>query len=255
MSGRRHGRAYGLAAAGRAHAQGYGAATAAFVPTQLSGCTLWLRADMGVTDAGGGKCSAWADQSGNGRNFTQGIDANRPIITASAINGRQALRFDSAASQRLSNGTALSSFITASAWTAFAVFNYTGASAVSPTSYSNPALIADSSSYCGLYNSTTRAVAYCWDGADKSARPTITTSTNYYLTAQLSGGNIVANVNAGSNSTTASGNVSTLTGTMHLGGVSVYHKGDIGEIIMYNRALSAGELTQVQAYLASYWGI
>ena len=52
-----------LAAASRVH-------SGAFVPTQLSGCQLWLRADEGVT-LSSGLVSAWADQSGNGNNASQ----------------------------------------------------------------------------------------------------------------------------------------------------------------------------------------
>lgn len=48
-----------------------------FVPTDIDGCELWLRADLGVTIAGSG-VSVWADQSDNGNDFTQGTDASRP---------------------------------------------------------------------------------------------------------------------------------------------------------------------------------
>lgn len=48
----------------------------AFVPTQLPGCVLWLRADLGITQATG--VSIWADQSPNGNNFTQSTGANQP---------------------------------------------------------------------------------------------------------------------------------------------------------------------------------
>lgn len=47
-----------------------------FVPT------AWLRADMGVTLATGA-VAAWADQSGNARNFSQGTAPNRLSFTAS----------------------------------------------------------------------------------------------------------------------------------------------------------------------------
>lgn len=52
---------------------------------------LDLQADTGVTESGGA-VSAWADQSGNGRNFTQGTVGARP--TLQTISGYPAIVFD-----------------------------------------------------------------------------------------------------------------------------------------------------------------
>lgn len=48
-----------------------------FTPARLNGLDLWLRADQGITLASGTDVSAWADQSGGARNFTQGTAANQ----------------------------------------------------------------------------------------------------------------------------------------------------------------------------------
>jgi hypothetical protein len=61
---------------------------------------LWLRADAGTfTDAGvtpaahTNQIQQWNDQSGNGRNATQAIAANRPLYHLNAANGRPGLRY------------------------------------------------------------------------------------------------------------------------------------------------------------------
>lgn len=51
-----------------------------FSPLDLSPA-LWLRADLGVT-LNAGNVSAWADQSGNGRHFTQGTAGAQPAWSA-----------------------------------------------------------------------------------------------------------------------------------------------------------------------------
>ena len=65
-----------------------------FAPNQISqgGSTgsallkLWLRADRGITKAGG-VVSQWDDQSGNGNHVTQGTVGLRPAFVASALGG------------------------------------------------------------------------------------------------------------------------------------------------------------------------
>lgn len=54
---------------------------AIWLPSQLAP-TAWLRADMGVTLATSA-VAAWADQSGNAKNFSQGTAPNRMSFTAS----------------------------------------------------------------------------------------------------------------------------------------------------------------------------
>jgi hypothetical protein len=58
--------------------------------TDLAG--QWI-ADAGVTLTSG-KVSTWADQSGAGIDLTQGTAANRPVVSAAVLNGRDVLEFD-----------------------------------------------------------------------------------------------------------------------------------------------------------------
>lgn len=79
-----------------------------FVPTSISGCVLWLRADKGITIGTG--VSAWADQSGTGdsnKNMSQAIGSQQPTLNASdtSYNGQATLSFAGASSQFLRSGT------------------------------------------------------------------------------------------------------------------------------------------------------
>ena len=67
----------------------------AVTPKTLFGSRLllWSRADLGVTLTSG-VVSAWADQSTSANHWTQGTTANRPAVSASAINGKPAISFD-----------------------------------------------------------------------------------------------------------------------------------------------------------------
>lgn len=53
-------------------------------PTQVTGLWQWLKADAGITKDGSNFVSAWADQSGNGRNMTQSTVGIKPKWTAAS---------------------------------------------------------------------------------------------------------------------------------------------------------------------------
>lgn len=64
---------------GRFHVVGNG-----FVPTDIGGCVLWLRSDLGITQSGG-LVSSWADQSGSGNDFIQATDSKKPVWYANGL--------------------------------------------------------------------------------------------------------------------------------------------------------------------------
>lgn len=73
-----------------------------FVPTDFSGCVLWLRADQGLSVDEVGKVIQWGDMSGQGNHLTQAIVAKRPDgptskrpnFTPTTLANRQTVQFD-----------------------------------------------------------------------------------------------------------------------------------------------------------------
>ena len=65
-----------------------------FVPTDIAGCQLWLKADAGITKDGSDYVSVWADQSGNGNDAVQATGASQPLWVDGQLNGEPVLRFD-----------------------------------------------------------------------------------------------------------------------------------------------------------------
>lgn len=80
--------------------------TNSWSPSDLgAGLALWLRADLGLTMGTG--ISQWADQSGNGRNYSQAIGSQQPTPNT-AINGQATLEFNAATQRYLGRAGAFS---------------------------------------------------------------------------------------------------------------------------------------------------
>lgn len=100
----------------------------AFEPKNISGCVLWLRADLGVTQTAGA-VSAWNDQSGRGHNFVQATMADQPAFQASTgPNSLPAIAFNGTSDVLTNADTA---FLGADEFTIFCVnrFDNSGAAA------------------------------------------------------------------------------------------------------------------------------
>lgn len=62
----------------------------------VSGLTVWLRADVGVTTNGSGEVTTWADQSGNNNDFTGVADANNApteVTSSPGLNNQPSINF------------------------------------------------------------------------------------------------------------------------------------------------------------------
>lgn len=64
-----------------------------FKPTDIAGCSLWLRADTGIT-LNGNNVQGWADASINNFNVVQPLASSQPTYISNSINGYPSLSFD-----------------------------------------------------------------------------------------------------------------------------------------------------------------
>ncbi len=70
------------------------AALPAFAQLPAADLVLWLKADAGITHDADGRVSQWADQSGKGNHFAAADPATQPTLVEKAVGGQPALRFD-----------------------------------------------------------------------------------------------------------------------------------------------------------------
>lgn len=77
---------------------------APWTPANLTApAKTWYNDSSSVTDVGGGICSEWDDLSSNGWDAIQPTATYRPLIVASALNGRRGIRFDGVDNHMFSN--------------------------------------------------------------------------------------------------------------------------------------------------------
>lgn len=223
----------------------------AFVPTSISGCVLWLRGDLGVT-LSGSNVASWANQAGANHSAAQGTDALRPQM--STINSKAALVFNGS-SQYLADATVGTPILAADAkYTCFVVWEHTSGTGIQVPWRLSEAFAASAQEM------------YLYTGTASNQGGHLLRTTNALGTA-LSGKKIVTGhfeaglVQAYSGSTLHASAVATPThnafASFSIGAyaASSFFGGKIGEIILFNRGLSASERSRVWSYLSSFWAI
>lgn len=214
------------------------------------GVQLWVRADDGISSP-----SEWSDFSGNDNNAVQNTVANQPVSIGSSVNFNPGFDFDGSndfmdfATNGTISGTNLFTIVSAtkrgSIGTTDVILGQQSDATNSLTNYFvaankygigpvNVGSITSTGTYSvaniPYINSTTRSVGnlfnlYTNGGADGSGTQAYTFLTN--------------NLRIGTRG----------------GGGADYFNGDVNEIVVYNRPLTAAELQQVHSYLGLKYGI
>ncbi len=238
-------------------------------PPPLSGMTLWLRSNTGLYTDGTYPLN-WDDQSGNGNNMIAPGGGESPTV-GNGINGKSTAEFSSGGPQYFEGGSSpqtnfnmLSDIVTANDWSMFAVWNYTGSASFG--GYNSPGVFMDAGQYWGL------TVGY-----DPSYPDSFTVFGFNYLSTnnglQMGGldGSIphyTGFIQDGNETNTQSLNVDgviisqsgssirLLNAGPFLGKSGAYYwDGAIGEVIVYDRAVTSDEQAVIYNYLQQTWGL
>jgi surface protein len=231
------------------------ASTAATSTVLPSGLALWLdAADASTLTTSGGQVSQWNDKSGNARNVTQATTSLQPSATTQTMNGRPVITFNGTTVLQDSSGISNRYGITGDR-TMIVVGRVRVAGA-------GGTLIDRSPATTNLFGLTSESGPRLQvrDDANGQFQNLGTVSrpagTTLVLTATRSGSALTYYV---SSALSAS---STLTGTVTQPPISVGRHAtaistadqDVAEVLLFNRALTATEQANVEAYLASKWG-
>jgi hypothetical protein len=226
-----------------------------------AGLQLWLKGDAATTVGGSGGVVQWGDQSGNANNAIQ-LDENlAPVLTNNAVNGHPALRFDGtddflevADSPGLSIAGDITSFFVlrfADFATFRAVWAKTSANFPAPTDmYALP-----NNGRLRLYrgNGTDTGIQFVDSARPFSAGSFLLagfdqagTAVTHYLNGLINGTGSITVPLADADGTLRIGTRADLVTKM---------KGELAELILFDRALSLAERRAVERYLAEKYGL
>jgi hypothetical protein len=231
-----------------------GGGAAAFSPASIPGLKLWLDASQIVGLNDGDAVTTWSDLSGNGNDGTQATSSKKPTYQTSEINGRAVVLFDGV--DDMMTVPALSP----ANCSAFAVFKKSNAAAIAVMLGNNviygPLVMAY---YTDSYFYPVHATSGGSSAYEGFAGQGTALSSAAQVSMTVSGSTIVGRVNGSSlGSPVASGAIFSSPSFNELGArtgsIPIYHDGSIAELLLYDSAISAEQIVQIETYLKNKWG-
>ena len=241
-----------------------------FSPTDISGLKFWVKADQ-LSASDGDPVGTWTDLSGVGNTVTASSSA-RPTYKTSIQNNKPIVRFDG--SDDVMNKASFSGIDGVAGMTIFIVVKQptltTNNIYVSKWDYQTQGTFAwqtDQSTSSELKAYIANA---CNDnGSNNMTSTDASLTTNFFLLelvydgSQSNASRVKFYRNTTLLSTSVSGTIPTTltscTADFRVGSfggsLTRYFTGDIGEIIIYDSALSGGNRASVESYLNSRWAI
>ena len=239
---------------------GTGTTTAAiaapFSPSQISGLSLWLKADAGLFQDSAGTTPAtanaapvgkWTDQSVSGNNATQATAGNRAGLLTAWQNAKPAIRF---------RGTTQS--LTLPADLGFGDFTIVLAVNQLSDSSGNDVILGQKSGVAFPLVFTTAGSFWYYDGVGQltSSAGSFTRNVPVLVTLKRSGSTLTMYANGVQVGT---GNVGTTA--LPMGQIAARAAGglpsniDLFEAVFYNSSLNNTDRRSVESYLTNKWGI
>jgi len=226
-----------------------------FSPERISGCQLFLRADLGITFiAGGGNVASWRDMSRAGHSATS-VATQEPAYNNTLINGMPTLFFDaSGAAGKIMN---LAGSLSLSAAHMFLV-----AKSVNATAPSNARSGLWRFGNSGSISRLPFTDGQIYDDFGSSTRyscgtPVATITNPYCYEVRTTSSDWKSFLNGMSQFSSASNTVA-WSGTLQLGGYSasnVYFDAHVAEVILYDHILSSDERTALVSYLNARYAL
>lgn len=246
------------------------------------GVALWLRADAGITLDTSGRVASWQDQSSEAYEFTGVSESQRPTLEPGALNGRSVVRFDGT-DDFLSGGDILDDVITGggATFSLFAVLLAEETAGDSQTFFAKGAALDNLRQYLfRVYQAEPHFFTYYNLSSSSTSRGSsgdfevfgVPHVYRFGYDGSRTGGNGLERFDIGIDgapdgsrlviSRGGLGNIQDGPGPLGLGAwprtngsASQFFRGDIAELILYDRLLDPIERGTVEGYLGAKYGV
>ena len=221
------------------------------------GLQLWVDAALPgtITRDGSNKVSLWKDKTINARNFTQSTTAQQPTFLPTGINGLGAVYFDGAAFNMPFSDQTLG-YISGGSFTIAYVATKTagtsnqfviGGQGTGTRNNLTLGYVSSNTYKFGLGNDDMNAIVNVVNAGVPELFLVTFDSSNYERRTRRNAADEALGA--------ASGTISGMTGQALGKYLSAYGNFALGELLIYNRVLSASEITSVERDLMSKWSI
>ena len=236
---------------------GAGGGGGAWVPSDVSGLSVWLDAnDAGTFTFGTGSAVAtWGDKSGNANHVTQATSGNRPTVQTAVLDSKDVVRFAQGSNQflaksSLTNGPGNAACTMAVVLKLTATISLEAVWDISDTTNTNRTLL--------FSNSGGNMQMKSQNGSP--ALEAFTDTTSFHVWSGTSTTTLRRLWRNGTQKTDSSATAqASVVGTNLRVGFLFQDvqslNGDIAELVLYNTVLSTGDRQKLEGYLAHKWGL
>jgi hypothetical protein len=232
------------------------------LPATIPDLGLWLKGDAGITLVSGA-VDVWADQSGNGRDYSAPGASNRPGLTT--LNGLPVLTLDGTDDYLLGNAASLNLAQAVSGITMIAVVKYASASIQRVFGLSDSTGATNTRTLLGVSATQWQTGGRRLDADGVVVLSGGTANANFVVQVGILRYSVATGavfVNGASQVDTAfqtAGNTSNTASQRSVIGCGLnlanFLSGNLAELIVYRRAITPTERQSVESYLMQKWGI
>ncbi|MDB5185269.1 MAG: hypothetical protein JWN38_1077 [Candidatus Saccharibacteria bacterium] len=217
-------------------------APSAFTPATLSGLVAWYDASQITGLADGDAVAQWNDLSGNGNHAVQATGANKPTYKTNIQNGKPVVRFNGTTTVLARTlGVALT-----------APYTIVVVGRASQGVSANECFVSGGNSTFLSGRTTGRyAIQSGSPGFAQQSNNLVTKTNAFVLVIGTFSTTPIVRVSGIDGAVGSWASVANMS-NIYLGAVTNadYLNGDLAEVIVYNRVLTSGEVTQLETYLA-----